>query len=75
MNNSLETLNLEELGNINGGYWKTIWAVGPGLYQRDTETGKYRWIQTQDNLSYTTHVISNGWMNSLGGGYFNGNGH
>ncbi|EOU1901733.1 TPA: lactococcin family bacteriocin, partial [Clostridium perfringens] len=66
----MENLNLNQLENINGGYWKTIWAVGPGLYQRDTETGKYRWIQTQDNLSYTTNVIANGWAGSAAGGYF-----
>ncbi|WP_195972676.1 lactococcin family bacteriocin [Clostridium thermobutyricum] len=60
----------DELSLINGGAWETIWAVGPGLYQRDTETGEYRWIQTQDNLSYTTKVITNGWVGAGAGGYF-----
>lgn len=60
----------DELSLINGGVWKTIWAVGPGLYQRDTETGEYRWIQTQDNFSYATKVITNGWVGAGAGGYF-----
>ena len=68
----MENISNENLELINGGYWKTIWAVGPGLYQRDTETGKYRWIQTQDNFSYATNVIINGWAGSATGGYFNG---
>lgn len=62
----------DELLFINGGYWKNVWSVGPGIYQRNTETGKYRWIQTQDNFSYTMNVIANGWASSAGGGYFNG---
>ncbi len=68
----MENLNLNELENINGGYWKILWAVGPGLYQRDTETGKYRWIQTQDNFSYTLGVIANGWVKTPAHNYFGG---
>lgn len=68
----MENLKLNDLENINGGYWKTLWAVGPGLYQRDTETGKYRWIQTQDNFSYTLGVIANGWVSTPGNDHYFG---
>ncbi len=51
----------DQLLTINGGYWYNIWAVGPGEYQRNSVTGEYRWIQTQDYTSYTFSVIGNGW--------------
>lgn len=68
----MKILNLSDLEKFNGGYWKTLWEVGPGLYKRDTATGKYRWIQTQDNFSYTLGVIDNGWVSTLGNEHYFG---
>jgi hypothetical protein len=73
-----DSLSESQLQQTQGGKWKTLWAVGPGLYQRDTKTGKYRWIQTQDYFSYTVHVMGNGWAAAPAGdayfskGYYGG---
>ncbi|WP_349516149.1 lactococcin family bacteriocin [Leuconostoc suionicum] len=78
MNNKLKVLSdqtaipNEELKLINGGYWKNIWSVGPGVYQYNTSSHQYRWIQTQSNSSYTLQTIANGWVGSAGGGYLSG---
>lgn len=65
----MKNLDKSELLSINGGKWKKLFNIGPGEYQRNDRTGKYRWVQTEDNFSYTTKVIANGWVSSAAGGY------
>ncbi len=65
-----EKITDDQLSMITGGYWENVCAVGPGEYQYNTVTHQYRWIQTQDYLSYTESVVVNGWASSAAGGYF-----
>jgi hypothetical protein len=68
-----EKITDDQLLMITGGNWEKICNVGPGEYQYNEDEHEYRWVQTQDNFSYATQVVVNGWASSAGGGYISSN--
>lgn len=67
-----QVMTTEELMNINGGskgVCKFIMAGANG-YSCRYPNGEWSYIVTKGPLEATLGVISNGWISSLGGGYF-----
>lgn len=59
----------KQLSQSSGGYWKNVWSVGPGVYQYNTKTHKYRYIQTTSNSQHLINTIVNGWAGAAAGGW------
>ena len=52
------------------GYCKPVYYAANG-YSCRYKNGKWYYFFTKENLEATLGVMSNGWVSSLGGGYFN----
>lgn len=60
-----------EITQIEGnGYCKPVYYAANG-YSCRYKNGKWDYIVTKGNLEATLGVMSNGWVSSLGGEYFN----
>lgn len=72
-NASADTFSTEsqaEITQIEGnGYCKPVYYAANG-YSCRYKNGKWDYIVTKGNLEATLGVMSNGWVSSLGGGYF-----
>lgn len=66
---------IEGLKNIIGGGKGTCKFIYPGSngYACRYSNGEWGYIVTKSNFEATKDVILNGWVSSLGGGYFHGN--